>query len=157
MEKNSLSKPASFIVIVVAFTLAMGSLAEAKKAEPGMLSPLCGQSIPPEDQRSIKHKFVLERDPFKPPTEILPTNCPPSDPLCKFDYSQLKVVGLMQMAGGLYLAFVQDPDGRRYSVATGQMIGSATVTQISSGGITLRLHQRGREVMIPIYRTEKET
>lgn len=152
-----MSKLASLLIILSALFPMTGALAEGKKSEPGMLSPQTRNAMPPDEERTNKGSFVVVRDPFRPPTEVLPSNCPPSRPLCKFDYSQLKVVGVIQTSGGPYRAVVEDPDGRGHFVASGQMIGTATVTQISPQGILLRLHRGSRDVVLPLLNSEKES
>ena len=98
-------------------------------------------------------EFPFKRDPFKAPTEILPSHCSPSTPLCRFDYSQLKVVGVIESSEGSMKALVEDPEGQGYSVSAGQVIGNGTVMQISREGIHLRMH-RGRDVTLPMFRAE---
>lgn len=95
--------------------------------------------------------FRVSRDPFKAPTEILPTECPPSTPLCKFDRSQLKLVGVIQVENGQFKGMVEDPDGRGYFVTTGMQIGGATVTQVTRRGITLHLRKTGQDVVLPLF------
>ncbi|MBM3299677.1 MAG: hypothetical protein FJY85_06965 [Deltaproteobacteria bacterium] len=95
--------------------------------------------------------FEITRDPFKAPTEVLPSECPPSMPLCKFDRSQLKLVGVIQVEDGQFKGMVEDPDGRGYFVTSGMQIGGATVTQVSQKGITLHLSKTGQDVVIPLF------
>ena len=97
-----------------------------------------------------------ERNPFKPPTEILPSECPPSMPLCRFDRSQLKLVGVIQVSEGEFKGMVEDPDGRGYFVTTGMQIGGATVTQVNDKGITLHLHRTHQDVMMPLFKEAKK-
>jgi hypothetical protein len=99
--------------------------------------------------------FIATRDPFKVPTEVLPTSCPPSMPLCKFDRSQLKLVGVIQVSDGVYKGMVEDPDGRGYFITTGMEIGGATVTQITNKGVTLHLHKTRTDVTMPLYKEAK--
>lgn len=99
----------------------------------------------------------MGRDPFEQPTEILPSDCPPSMPLCKFDRSQLKLVGVIQEGEGNYKAMVEDPDGRGYFVTAGMQIGSATVTQVNNKGITLHLHRTHQDVQLPLFSEARGT
>ena len=138
----------ALVVPTVVFAVDDGAVPPGKRSRPGKLSPTTAAGMPQAEGRGI---FIVGRDPFKQPTEILPTDCPPSMPLCKFDYSQLKVVGVLQMGDGPYKAFVEDPDGRGYMVVAGQMIGKATVTQVTKAGILLRLHRKAQDVTIPMY------
>lgn len=121
-----------------------------KMRRPGRLSPAMA---PPQAAR--RDAFVMGRDPFEQPTEILPTECPPSMPLCKFDRSQLKLVGIIQISEGNYKAMVEDPDGRGYFVTAGMQIGSATVTQVNNKGITLHLHRSHQDVQLPLFSEAK--
>lgn len=98
----------------------------------------------------------VARDPFKAPTEILPSECPPSMPLCKFDRSQLKLVGVIQVAEGHFKGMVEDPDGRGYFVTPGMQIGGATVTQVTQRGVTLHLRRTGQDVVLPLFAEVKE-
>jgi len=91
------------------------------------------------------------------PTEVLPSDCPPSMPLCKFDRSQLKLVGVIQVSEGNYKGMVEDPDGRGYFITTGMQIGGATVTQVTSKGITLHLHKTRTDVTMPLVREARDT
>jgi hypothetical protein len=119
---------------------------QGKRRQPGRMSPA---AAPPEAAR--KELFVMGRDPFEQPTEILPSECPPSMPLCRFDRSQLKLVGIIQVSDGNYKAMVEDPDGRGYFVTSGMQIGSATVTQVTNRGITLHLHKTNQDVQLPLF------
>jgi hypothetical protein len=129
---------------------AVPSLAQGKRRAPGTRPPVAGteEKHPP---------FVAPRDPFKMPTEVLPTDCPPSMPLCKFDRSQLKLVGVIQVSEGNYKGLVEDPDGRGYFITTGMQIGGATVTQVTSKGITLHLHKTRTDVTMPLFREARDT
>lgn len=93
----------------------------------------------------------------EPPKEIIPSECPPSEPLCRYQYSQLKLVGVMQVGEGFLKGMVEDPDGRGYFVAPGTQIGGATVTQITSRGMLIHVHktQQDREMML--YRSGKDS
>ncbi len=78
-------------------------------------------------------------------------------PLCRFDHSQLKLVGVMQVADGQFKAMVEDPDGRGYFVIPGTQIGGATVTQVSTRGITLYVHKTKKDVPLPLFKEGRET
>jgi Tfp pilus assembly protein PilP len=119
---------------------------KGKRRQPGRMSPA---AAPPEAAR--KEIFVMGRDPFEQPTEILPSECPPSMPLCRFDRSQLKLVGIIQVSEGNFKAMVEDPDGRGYFVTAGMQIGSATVTQVTNKGVTLHLHRTHQDVQLPLF------
>ncbi|MEW6350391.1 MAG: hypothetical protein AB1646_15090 [Thermodesulfobacteriota bacterium] len=127
-------------------------LPEGKKRPPGRYSPAAG----PIEAREMPAEFALFRgreNPFDPPTEVgPPSECPPSRPLCRFDRSQLKLVGIIQVGEGQFKGLVEDPDGRGYFVGAGMQIGNATVTQITYKGITLQEHKfGGKDVLIPLY------
>jgi hypothetical protein len=143
------------VLLCLSFSIADTDVPNGKRSHPGKMPP----GYVSTDNIVAGSQFTFKRDPFQQPTEILPTKCPPSMPLCRLDYSQLKVVSIMQVSDGPLKAFVEDPDGRGYAVATGQMIGQATVTQISSGGIYLKVHKTRKDVVLPLYRedTEKES
>lgn len=144
----------ALMLVTASFSITLADdIPEGKRSRPGKLSPATAGIV--MDRHSTH--FVFGRDPFKEPTEILPTDCPPSMPLCKFDCSQLKVVGVIQLLEGSYKAFVEDPDGRGYSVVVGQMIGAATVTQISRAGLILRFHRKAQDVTLPMYQREKDS
>jgi hypothetical protein len=128
---------------------------QGKRRAPGVF-PLGVVPERPEEKR-VRDIFAIERDPFRPPTEILPTECPPSMPLCRFDRSQLKLVGIIQVGDGQFKAMVEDPDGRGYFVTPGMQIGGATVTQVSNRGVTLHLHKTQQDVLMPLYREARET
>jgi hypothetical protein len=81
------------------------------------------------------------RDPFRPPEEGRPTECPPSMPLCRFDRSELRLRGLIRVGDGQFKGMVEDPDGRGYFITPGMQISGATVTQVTSRGITLFMHK----------------
>lgn len=127
-----------------------------KRRGPGALSPQTRQAMPPEEERSAKDGFVDVRDPFKQPTEILPSECPPSMPLCRFDRSQLKLVGVIQVSEGQFKGLVEDPDGRGYFITSGMQIGGATVTQVTNKGITLHVHRTRQDVIMPLFREARE-
>lgn len=129
---------------------------QGKRRSPGQLPPGARPEQPTEE-RKAREVFAAERDPFRPPTEILPSECPPSMPLCRFDHSQLKLVGVMQVADGQFKAMVEDPDGRGYFVIPGTQIGGATVTQVSTRGITLYVHKTKKDVPLPLYKEPRET
>ncbi len=100
--------------------------------------------------------FTVVRDPFKAPTEILPSECPPSMPLCRFDRSQLKVVGVIQVEDGQFKGMVEDPDGRGYFITPGMQIGGATVTQVTNKGIMLHVAKSKQDVMMPLFLEARE-
>jgi Tfp pilus assembly protein PilP len=124
-----------------------------KKRAPGQLSPVTRAVKKEPETKTI---FTADRDPFRQPTEILPSECPPSVPLCRFDRSQLKLVGVIQVNEGQFKGMVEDPDGRGYFVMPGMQIGGATVTQVNSKGITLHLHKTRQDVLIPLFVQPKE-
>jgi hypothetical protein len=127
-----------------------------KKSAPGELSPQTKATMPPSEERA-KETFVAVRDPFKQPTEILPSECPPSMPLCRFDRSQLKLVGVIQVSEGQFKGLVEDPDGRGYFITAGMQIGGATVTQVTNKGITLHVHRTRQDVTMPLFREARES
>lgn len=129
---------------------------QGKRRSPGHFPPGVRPEQPTEEKKP-RELFTVERDPFRPPTEILPTECPPSLPLCRFDHSQLKLVGVMQVADGQFKAMVEDPDGRGYFVVPGTQIGGATVTQVSTRGITLYVHKTKKDVPLPLYKEARES
>ncbi len=130
---------------------------EGKKSKPGRYAPAAG---PTEAREMIAEipEFRGRPNPFDAPTELgPPSECPPSRPLCRFDRSQLKLVGVIQMGDGQLKGLVEDPDGRGYFVVAGMQIGNATVTQITYSGITLQEHKfGGKDVIIPLYNTTPE-
>ncbi len=127
-----------------------------RKRAPGELSPQTKATMPQGDERA-KETFVAVRDPFKQPTEILPSECPPSMPLCRFDRSQLKLVGVIQVSEGQFKGLVEDPDGRGYFITAGMQIGGATVTQVTNKGITLHVHRTRQDVTMPLFREARES
>jgi len=127
---------------------------QGKRRAPGVFPPGVVSERP--EEKRVRDIFDIERDPFRPPTEILPTECPPSMPLCRFDRSQLKLVGIIQVGDGQFKAMVEDPDGRGYFVTSGMQIGGATVTQVSNRGVTLHLHKTQQDVLIPLFRETRE-
>ena len=128
---------------------------QGKRRPPGQPSPAMKQATPPQEKQQVE-LFQVERNPFKPPTEVLPSECPPSMPLCRFDRSQLKLVGVIQVSEGEFKGMVADPDGRGYFVATGMQIGPATVTQVNNKGITLYLARTHQNVVMPLYKGVKK-
>jgi hypothetical protein len=125
-----------------------------KKRAPGKLSPTTRVT---KEKHAKKGIFTVKRDPFRQPTEVLPSDCPPSVPLCRFDRSQLKLVGVIQIGAGQFKGMVEDPDGRGYFVSVGMQIGNATVTQVSNKGVMLRVHKTSEDVLIPLYKEPKES
>ena len=129
---------------------------KGKKRPPGEVSPTA-----PKAKEEVPVKpFAVERDPFRPPTEILPTECPPSLPLCRYDRAQLKLVGVIQVEQGHFKGMVEDPDGRGYFITPGMQIGSgtasATVTQINDKCITLHVHRSRQDVIMPLFKEPRE-
>jgi hypothetical protein len=120
-----------------------------KKREPGEISPETAQKV--VEQRPKEAVFIMGRDPFEQPTEILPSECPPSMPLCRFDRSQLKLVGIIQVKEGDYKGMVEDPDGRGYFITAGMQIGGGTVTQITSKSVVIHLHRTRQDVQLPLF------
>jgi len=129
---------------------------QGKRRAPGQISPEMQQLVPPAEKR-VTELFQAERDPFKAPTEVLPSECPPSMPLCRFDRSQLKLVGVIRVSEGEFKGMVEDPDGRGYFITPGMQIGGATVTQVTQKGITLHLHRTRQDVEMPLFREARET
>jgi len=129
---------------------------KGKRRPPGAPSP----TAPVEKGEIPVRPFVVERDPFRPPTEVLPTECPPSLPLCRYDRAQLKLVGVIQVDQGHFKGMVEDPDGRGYFITPGMQIGSgtasATVMQINDKGITLHVHRSRQDVVMPLFKEPKE-
>jgi hypothetical protein len=131
-----------------------GQVFLGKRRTPGVLSP-SRQATGDQAQRS---QFYMGREPFVDPTaSMLPpdSECPPSMPLCRFDPSQLKLVGVIQVDGN-YKGMVEDPDGRGYYVTVGTQVSGATITQVNNRGMTLHLHRSGQDRVIPLYREGKE-
>ncbi len=122
-----------------------------KMRNPGIGPPTGGD----EGRRPEPFSFP-GRDPFREPTEMLPPRCLPSQPLCKFDHSQLRLVGVMQVSDGNYKGMVEDPEGRGYFVTTGMMIGRATVTQIGNKGVILHVHKTNNDVLMPMSREGRD-
>ncbi|MDQ1239750.1 MAG: hypothetical protein QG577_1936 [Thermodesulfobacteriota bacterium] len=97
--------------------------------------------------KTIKpYQFTFLRDPFMPPSdELIPTDCPPSMPLCRFDYTQLKLRGLIKSKSPNgkeeYKGMVEDPDGRGYFITAGTQVRGATVTQVTNKGVVLYVHK----------------
>ncbi len=132
------------------------ALAKGKRSEPGRLAP-AGPAGPAEPQDKGKYlPFAAKRDPFKAPTEILPTECPPSMPLCRFDPSQLKLVGVLQVAEGQFKGLVEDPDGRGYFITSGMQIGGATVTQVTNKNVVLRASKTKQDILMPLFKGTHE-
>lgn len=125
---------------------------EGKRRPPGSLSPAGKRKLARESQQN----FVAPRDPFERPAEILPTECPPSMPLCRFDRSQLKLVGVIRIGAGQFKGMVEDPDGRGYFVVPGMQLHGSTVTQISNKGVTLRDHKTQQDVLMRLYVESKQ-
>ncbi len=125
---------------------------EGKRRPPGTLSPAGKRKLARENQQN----FVAPRDPFERPAEILPTECPPSMPLCRFDRSQLKLVGVIRIGNGQFKGMVEDPDGRGYFVVPGMQLHNSTVTQISNKGVTLRDHKTQQDVLMRLYVESKQ-
>ncbi len=126
---------------------------KGKKRAPGKLGPATQRAMPKKKKRTF---FVVERDPFKAPEEVLPTECPPSMPLCRFDRSQLKLVGVIQISDGQFKGMVEDPDGRGYFITPGMQIHGSTVTQVSYKGAVLRDHKTRRDVLMRLFAEGKE-
>jgi len=123
-------------------------VAQGKKRPPGQTAPAVGKET---ITRPGAPEFEIGRDPFQKPTEVFTTGCPPSMPLCRFDRSQLKLVGVMQVSEGQYKGLVEDPDGRGYFVSVGTQIMGATVIQITGRGLTLHVHKTNEDVEIPLF------
>jgi hypothetical protein len=77
-------------------------------------------------------------------------------PLCKFDHSQLKLVGVIQMPDGNYKGMVEDPDGRGYFINTGMLIGGATVTQVNNRGVVLHVHKTHTDVSMTLSQESRQ-
>lgn len=129
--------------------------AQGKRRPPGVLSP-AEEAAKAQQELATRETFTIPRDPFKAPTEILPSECPPSMPLCRFDRSQLKLRGVIQLSDGQFKGMVEDPDGRGYFVTPGMQIGGATVTQVTNRGVTLYLHKTRQDVLMPLFVEAKE-
>jgi hypothetical protein len=100
------------------------------------------REVAPTNTMAPQEAFSFPRDPFQPPTEeVLLAECPPSMPLCRFDRSQLKLRGLIQVGDEQFKGMVEDPDGRGYFITPGMQISGATVTQVTNRGITLFVHK----------------
>jgi hypothetical protein len=125
---------------------------EGKRRAPGALSPAGERMAAREKQQN----FIAPRDPFQKPAEVLPTECPPSMPLCRFDRSQLKLVGIIQINDGQFKGMVEDPDGRGYFVVPGMQLHGSTVTQISNKGVTLRDHKTQQDVLMRLFVESKQ-
>ncbi|MDQ7782202.1 MAG: hypothetical protein RDU20_04960 [Desulfomonilaceae bacterium] len=124
-----------------------GTMAPRPKEEPAPVAPVAEKPVT---------DFVVMRDPFKAPTEVLPSQCPPSMPLCRFDRSQLKVVGVIQVEDGQFKGMVEDPDGRGYFITPGMQIGGATVTQVTNKGIMLHDAKSKQDVPMPLFLEARE-
>ncbi|MBI4966033.1 MAG: hypothetical protein HY913_22325 [Desulfomonile tiedjei] len=130
--------------------------AEGKKRDPGQMAPAAEKPpTGPVETKSARDLFA-GRDPFRQPTEVLPTDCPPSMPLCRFDPAQLKLVGVIQVEEGNFKGLVEDPDGRGYFITSGMQIGRATVTQINAEGVTLHDHRTRKDVPMRLLREGRE-
>lgn len=133
-------------------------LAKGKKRKAGAMPPRPKQEGPvPPALEVPSATFWVARDPFKAPTEILPSECPPSMPLCKFDFSQLKLVGVIQVEQGQFKGMVEDPDGRGYFITPGMQIGGATVTQVTNKGIMLHVRKTRQDVVMPLFLEASES
>jgi len=133
-------------------------LAEGKRRAPGQSAPVVAlPPVAPGEPKSPRELFGIGRDPFRQPTEILPTECPPSMPLCRFDPAQLKLVGVIQVEDGQFKGMVEDPDGRGYFITAGMQIGRATVTQINAEGVTLHDHRTRKDVPLRLLREGRES
>ncbi len=120
-------------------------------ALPEVDSNLQGSSIPAKPQTknnplaAINFDFTFPRDPFMPPSEVIPPEeCLPSMPLCRYDYTQLKLRGLIRLADGQYKGMVEDPDGRGFFITPGVQIRGATVTQVTADGVIIYIHKTKR-------------
>ena len=69
----------SLVLWSTTYGLAAEKLLPGKKSTPGSLSP--GTRSEMDKTKPI---FSIPRDPFKRPTEVIPTDCPPSAPLVGF-------------------------------------------------------------------------
>ncbi|MCA1961855.1 MAG: pilus assembly protein PilP [Desulfomonile sp.] len=132
---------------------------EGKRRAPGQPSPTAPPTGPAAEPP--KTEFRADRDPFRPPSEVqVRTDYLPSTPLARFDYSQLKLVGIIQMSEGQIKGMVEDPDGRGYYVQPGMQIGDgpnmATVTQITNRSVVLRVHKTKQDVLIPLFSERAE-
>lgn len=132
------------------------TLTQGKRRSPGELAPTPPTAPGAASAKQAKETFIAPRDPFKQPTEILPSDCPPSSPLCKFDPAQLKLVGVLQVAEGEYKGMVEDPDGRGYFISPGMQIGRSTVTQINYEGVTLYDHRTHKDIPMRLLREARE-
>ncbi|MFH0821756.1 MAG: hypothetical protein V2B18_03325 [Pseudomonadota bacterium] len=130
------------------------ALAQGKRRPPGAAKQTQTSAV--AEKKDHKALADVNRDPFRQPTEILPSDCPPSMPLCRFDRSQLKLVGVLQVNEGEYKGMVEDPDGRGYFVTSGMQIGGATVTQVSQKGMVLFDHKTRQDVSMPLVREARE-
>lgn len=134
-------------------------LAKGKKRSPGpetMAPRPKEKEAPAAAAEKPATDFTVGRDPFKAPTEVLPSECPPSMPLCRFDRSQLKVVGVIQVENGQFKGMVEDPDGRGYFITPGMQIGGATVTQVTNKGIVLHIAKSKQDVVMPLFLEARE-
>jgi hypothetical protein len=127
----------------------------AKKRNPGTLAPN-GKQVVQKMKKPEKQEFIFGRDPFKQPTEVLPSSCPPSAPLCRFDRSQLKCVGIIQVRTGGYKAMVEDPDGRGYFIIPGMKVGNGTVMQVTRDGAVIHLHKERQDILLPLSFPERK-
>jgi Tfp pilus assembly protein PilP len=132
--------------------------AKGKRRAPGALAPRPKQeAVPVTPLEAPSTSFQVRRDPFKAPTEILPSECPPSMPLCRFDFSQLKLVGVIQVEHGQFKGMVEDPDGRGYFITPGMQIGGATVTQVTNKGIMLHVRKTRQDRLMPLFLEARES
>jgi len=132
---HSSPSPMKDIVVVRSDTLPEVS-PSLQKPSPGAEHELKKRSV------GMTFDFTFPRDPFMPPSEaVLPTECLPSMPLCRYDYTQLKLRGLIRLANGQYKGMVEDPDGRGFFITPGTQIRGATVTQVTADGVILYIHK----------------
>jgi hypothetical protein len=128
---------------------------KGKRRPPAVRAPIPGAEK--KTLKTEKLELEFERDPFNPPADrVLPSECPPSMPLCRFDRSQLKLVGVIRVTSGQFKGMVEDPDGRGYFVTPGTQIGGATVTQVSAKGMTLHDHLTKENVIMPLAKEVKQ-
>jgi Tfp pilus assembly protein PilP len=142
------------LVLAILVIATMATIGWAKKRRPGIFAPK--EVVAPTVVSPEKMDFITDgRDPFKAPTEVLPTECLPSMPLCRFDFSQLKLVGVIQVGRGQFKGMVEDPDGRGYFIAPGMQIGNGTVTQVTRDGVVIHLHGIKQDARLPLnYKPE---
>lgn len=111
-------------------------------ALPELDSSLGQAALPAKQYSGMTSEFTYPRDPFRPPLETVPpTECLPSMPLCRYDYTKLKLRGLIRLANGQYKGMVEDPEGRGFFITPGVQIRGATVTQVTADGVILYIHK----------------